>query len=314
MYTAPIPDLIRSRGLFSHSYADDNQIYFCCAPDEVDRLLVNFSQCLDDLRRWLSVNRLKVNCDKTEVTWVTSKHGVNTSSRLSEPLAISDCVVQPSSSCRNLGVYFDNVLNMRQHINAVCRQCYFQLRQLRVIRRSLPTEVLKTLLHAFVSSRLDYCNSLLFGMPNCDIDKLQRVQNAAARLVGGLARFDHVTPILRDTLHWLPVKQRIVFKIATLTFKCLTGQAPGYLQTLCLPVSSSQPLARNRSASRGDLIEPHCNTKRYGQRSFRFAAASVWNSLPVSIRQEQSLYSFRKHLKTHLFLRVITRNCIFYIF
>ena len=301
LYTAPISGIIRSHGLFSHSYADDTQVYFCCAPDEVDRLLVNFSQCIDDLRRWLSVNRLKVNCDKTEVTWITSKHGKNTISRLSEPLVISDCLVHPSSSCRNLGVFFDNELNMRQHINAVCRQCYFQLRQIRVIKRSLPIDVLKTLLHAFVSSRLDYCNSLFFGLPKCDINKLQRVQNAAARLIGGLARFDHVTPVMRDTLHWLPIKQRIVFKIATLTFKCLAGQAPEYLQTLCLPVSSSQFLSRNRSASRGDLIEPQCKTKRFGQRSFRYSAANVWNSLPFNIRREQSLYTFRNQLKTYLF-------------
>jgi len=93
-------------------------------------------------------------------------------------------VIDGSTGARNLGVYFDEHLDMRKHINNICRQCYFQIRQLRVIRRHVTSDVLKTLLHAFVSSRLDYCNSLLFGLPYCDVRKLQSVQNVAARLLG----------------------------------------------------------------------------------------------------------------------------------
>lgn len=190
---------------------------------------------------------------------------------------------------------------MKKQINNVCRTCYFQLRQLRVIRRAVGHDVLKTLLHAFVSSRLDYCNSLYYGLPKCDIRKLQSVQNAAARLVGGLARCDHVTPILRDHLHWLPIKERIDFKIAVLTYKSLHQQAPDYLSTMCIPATSLSALGRSRSATHGDLRPAVWHSAHYGRRGFRFAAPEVWNKLPVKIRRHQTLISFRKQLKTFLF-------------
>ena len=146
--------------------------------------------------------------------------------------------VSPSSGARNLGVYFDNQLRLKKHIFNVCKSCYFQLRQLRVIRRSLPSDVLRTLLQAFVTCRLDYCNSLLVGQPSCDISRLQSVQNAAGRLFGGVSRFDSVDHVLRDDLHWLPVKQRIIFEVGMFGYKTIHGLAPPYLKELFVPVSS----------------------------------------------------------------------------
>ena len=116
--------------------------------------------------------------------WLASSYGFRSMATV-PVVTVGNTVVQPADGARNMGCYFDRNLNMKQHITNVCRLCYFQLRQLRVIRRTLPADVLKTLLHAFVSSRLDYCNSLFYGLPQCEIQKLQRVQNAAARLFGG---------------------------------------------------------------------------------------------------------------------------------
>jgi len=178
---------------------------------------------------------------------------------------------------------------------------YFQLRQLRVVRRSLPADVIKTVLHVVVTSRLDYCNSLYYGLPGCDINKPQRVQNAAARLFGGLSKFDHVTPIMRDKLHWLPVQQRIDYKIAVLTYKAMHHMAPDYLTEMCHTVSESSFLSRNRSAIRGDLMNTRWNTVSYGQRGFYYAAPRVWNSLPVAIRQRSSIDAFQRELKTFFF-------------
>ena len=190
---------------------------------------------------------------------------------------------------------------MNQHINNVCRMCYFQLRQLRVIRRTLPSDVLKTLLYAFISSRLDYCNSFLYGLPKGQLQKLQVVQNAAARLFGGVSKYAHITPIMRDSLHWLPISQRIEYKIATLTYKSLHQMAPVYLSQMCRPVSQSIFLARNRSATNGDLIPANWRTVHYGQRGFYYASPKVWNNLPAYIRLQDSILSFRKELKTYLF-------------
>ena len=115
-----------------------------------------------------------------------------------------------STVVSNLGILFDEQLSMADHVTAVCKSCFFQLRLLRLIRSCLTMDSAKTLVHAFISSRLDYCNSLLVGAADCIIRKLQ-VQNAAARLIAGTRKFDHITQILWD-LHWLPVHQRIIIQ------------------------------------------------------------------------------------------------------
>ena len=106
-----------------------------------------------------------------------------------------------------------------------------------MVRSSLTLEAAKTLVHAFVSSRLDYCNSLLYGIDDGLLTKLQTVQNAAARVVTGTRKFDHISPVLLQ-LHWLLVRQRITFKLAMITFKCLHGLVPSYLADVCIPISS----------------------------------------------------------------------------
>ena len=121
-------------------------------------------------------------------------------------------IIVPTIVARNLGVFFYSKLDLKLHISIICRTGYFQLRQLRTVRHSLQPEILKTLLHAFVSCLLDYCNSLYAGLPACDIAQIQSVQNAAAWLFGGVSKYDTVTPVLRDVLHWLPIKERINFK------------------------------------------------------------------------------------------------------
>ena len=141
-----------------------------------------------------------------------------------------------STTMSNLGVHFDSQLTMRDHVTATCRSCFFQLRQLRAIRSSLTTDAAKTLAQAFVGGRLDYCNSLLYGVSEDLLRRLKSVQNAAARFITGARKYDHISPVLRD-LHWLPLRQRIIFKIATLMHQCLNGLAP---PTWRLTVSQSR--------------------------------------------------------------------------
>ena len=224
------------------------------------------------------------------------------------PTIINDSSIQHSTVARNLGVYFDDQLNMRQHIANITRQSYFQLRQLRVVSRSLTKDALKMLLHAFVFSRLDYCNSLFYGLPDSSISKLQSVQNAAARLFGGLRKFDHVTPILRDQLHWLPIRQRIDFKIATLVYKSLNHLAPEYLLDMLHLASDDTGLCRNRSAANGQLIPVQWKTANFGKRNFYYSAPCVWNNIPVEIRQQRTLTAFKSKLKTFLFQKAYLSN------
>jgi hypothetical protein len=177
----------------------------------------------------------------------------------------------------------------------------FQLRQLRAVRHSLSTDAAKTLVSAFISSRLDYCNSLLAGVTSGLMTKLQSVQNAAARFISKSGKFDHITPILRD-LHWLPVRRRVDFKVATLVYKCLHGLAPPYLIDDCILVSSLPGRQHLRSADTSKLFVPKTSTN-YGSRSFTVFGPNLWNSLPTELRTIESLTVFRQKLKTHLFIQ-----------
>ena len=200
----------------------------------------------------------------------------------------------------NLGVVLDSHLTMQEHIMVLTKSCSFQLRQLVQVRRSLDKGTLECLVHAFVHSRLDYCNSLLYGVSNKSLSMLQSIQNRAARLVSGVTKFEHVTPIFRD-LHWLPIDRRIRFKVALLMFKCINGRAPKYLIDKCLPKTSCSQLYQLRSNSLNFYIVPPTNLV-IGSRSFGVFGPVVWNSLPGHLRQPGlSLALFKKQLKTHLF-------------
>ena len=155
----------------------------------------------------------------------------------------------------------------------------------------------ETLVHAFMSSRLDYCNALLGGSPARLINKFQLVQNAAARVLTRTRKYEHISPVL-SALHWLPIKQRIHFKILLITYKSLNGLAPQYLSDLLTHYSPSRLL---RSQNLDQLIIPRILKSTAGGRSFSYLAPKLWNSLPNIVREANTLCQFKSRLKTHLF-------------
>ena len=161
----------------------------------------------------MTKDSLKINDDKTEVILIGTKAQLKKVKI--DNLAVGDSKIVPSTdeAIRNLGCWFDNSFTMTAHVTKTCKAGFFYLHNICRIRKFLTQEITEKLIHAFVTSRLDYCYSLLYGLPSNLLVKLpQRVQNAAARLIHRAPRFCHITPLLVD-LHWLDIKSRIDFKI-----------------------------------------------------------------------------------------------------
>ena len=215
-------------------------------------------------------------------------------------LGASTVLVQ--SNVNDLGVLIDSTMSMRDHVHRVCRTSFYQLRQIRAIRKSLTRAASEVLVHAFIASRLDYCNSLLYGINQSLLDKLQAVLRAAARLVMKKLKFDHISDDIHDELHWLPVKQRISFNICMYVRRCLDHEAPAYLPDMLTSVSDVDALRRHRSADRADLVIPRTKTMRYGNLSFAVSGPRLWNALPAELKTLNiSLLDFKRGLKTMLF-------------
>ena len=204
---------------------------------------------------------------------------------------------------RDLGVLLDSELTLKQHISKVASCCYYHIRRLRQVSRFVSRDVMMQLTSAFILSRLDYCNSILAGLPKSTIDTLQRVQNAAARLVLGLGPRDHISDGLRQ-LHWLPVEARIRYKLCLLMHMVHTGRCPPYLTDVLRPVSSSSGRSGLRSATSAQYVKPRLRTV-FGERAFSFAGSKSWNDLPSHLQTETSTDSFKRQLKTHLFNTII---------
>ena len=221
---------------------------------------------------------------------------------------VCDERVLASSRAGNIGVLFDESLNMVPQVTAMCKSAFYRLRKIRLIRKHLTFDAAQLLVQALVTSKLDYCNSLLYGLPKNVIKQLRRVQNAAARVVTLSPKFCHIIPVLAN-LHWLSIYLRIEFKILIVTCKPLHGLAPPYIKDL---LQSYLPARDLRSSKKNLLVVPAFNINSYGRRAFSVAVPLLWNSLLQQIRDAGSLDIFKRQLKTVLF-KLITRLWCFYI-
>ena len=252
------------------------------------------NSCIADIQQWMTKNHLKLNDDKIELIAFGSKFDTDQLPSFVVNVGTQD--IEPTSVVRNLGANFDSKMTMESHVSAICQSAYFQFRNIGRVRKYITVDATKTLIRALVVSKMDYCNSLLLGITCKQLRRLQLIQNTAARIITRTRPRDHITPILCE-LHWLPVPNRIDFKVLCVTFKCLHGSAPLYLEELLQLVSHERDLRSN-----GQLLLQVPRTKTVtADRAFSIAAPKLWNALPSSIRAASSLEAFKRMLKTHIF-------------
>jgi len=295
-YSAPIMDIIRAFGLMGHCYADDTQIYDSFQPDvDEDNVLDRIHKGIEAIRRWMCTHKLKLNDAKTECIILGSAASLKKVRTTS--IVVGGQVIQCSKSVRNIGAYLDQHMTMDNQVSNMCKSAWINLHRIRQIRQYVTSEQTKTLVHAYVTSRLDQFNALLCGLPESKLDKLRQVQHAAARLITGTRKYDHITRVMKS-LHWLPVEQRIIFKVLLLVFKALTYHQPAYLKDLLCVYRPKRCL---RSMKENKLVVPRTKLATYGDRSFSVIAPKLWNDLPPKIKACTTVPSFKSALKTHLF-------------
>ena len=224
MYIKPLSAIIDSHSIIHHSFADDLQLQMSAPPDRISELLHSMQSCISDVKAWATANMLKLNDNKTELMLVTSKRSKHLYS-LPTSITIGNAQIPFKKSVKNLGFTLDCHLTMNAHVSNIARTCYFELRRLASIRRFLTSTATDTLVSAFVLSRIDYCNSLLFGSTHDVTSHLQRIQNYAARVILRLPKSSSITIHLKS-LHWLPVKVRSTYKIAYLCYHYYSSIAP----------------------------------------------------------------------------------------
>ncbi len=240
----------------------------------------------------MSTNFLHLNESKTEIIVFGP---VSSSDTLKAKFSQFKFDLKPH--VKNLGYIIDSHFKMDKQVNSIVRSCFFHLRQISKIKPFLNFMDTKKIIHALTLSRLDYCNSLYLGISHSVLSRLQLVQNSAARLLTRTRKWEHITPVLAS-LHWLPVRYRIDFKVLIFVYQSIHKYAPTYLSDL---ISIHQPSRMLRSANQIQLKVPRSRLKHRGDRAFQVAGPNLWNSLPQYIRSAPTLSIFKHKLKDYFF-------------
>ena len=281
--------LIEQSGFSTSGYADDNNAYHGYATHfQYDVISIQLPALMSKIKEWMNRHFLKINPDKTEIICFLPESMKNAKNLICGTFLEGDCI-RFANTVKNLGLTMDRFLNMDPHVNSVVSLCLKLISDVARVRNLLSDSDTELLMHAIVGSRLDYCNVLLYGVNKNVIQKFQRVQNAAARVISRRKKSQSVRDVLIK-LHWLPIEERIIFKLLCIVYKILNGMAPESLLGL-ISVKDSDPFLLNNV---------YLNSNQ-GRRSFSYAAPRFWNPLPRKIRSAASLDSFKRSLKYLLF-------------
>ena len=295
LYITPLGDICRKHGIIFLSYTDAHQNYLLSfsPANTVSRSLClqTLENCIKDIRMWMHVNLLKLNDSKTEVLLLGTRQQIDIAGTIKVKTGEDEITSTPYP--RNLGVFFDSNKKWTIHINKMNSNIYITLKKVAHIRDLLTKEATKTVVQTLVMSKLDYCSIVLLGTPQYNIEKLQRLQNMACRIVKRLRKYDHVCEALKD-LHWLPIHECIVFKTCMNMYKCITSSAPLYLQELVI-TKHNRKLC---SSSSKKVPVNRYRTSMVQNSSFSSMGARLWNSLLYHLLCAESIELFKSGLKT----------------
>ena len=258
--------------------------------------ITKLESCLLSIKQWMDQARLKMNPSKTK--FIHFGNAPHLHKCLTNSIDVAGDLILRSDVIRYLGVWLDAPLNFKLHVTKKCKAAMLNCVRIRGIHHLLTDEATSSLVLSLCVSHLDYCNAVLYGLPDITINRMQRVQNMCACLVLRRTKWDSAKACLAK-LHWLPIRQRIIFKICVLTFKLLHGQGPDYLQDFLHHKHNTRSLRSTMDHSL--LVIPRTKCKTFAARSFSVAAPSLWNGLPKDIRESNTLLSFKRDLKTHLY-------------
>ena len=297
LYFSSISNVLNQWNISHAIFADDIQFYLSDDSSNIQSLTEKVKNCTVAIKNWMLSNKLMLNDYKTDVLLVVPRKD---SSHPSLPTIIDigdDINIPISDRVRDLGVVLDSNLTLEKWISDICRSTYFELRRISSVRRYLTFESTKLLVCSFVLSRLDYCNSLLVGLPKFQLQRLQRIQNHAARLIFKQPKWCHVTPLLKR-LRWLPINARIDYKLACLAYSFFNGHCSSFVSNSFVVYKPNRQL---RSTNDKRIFKlPSFRTISYGKRRFLYRAPVFWNSLPRSVRELTSPIVFKRVLKCYM--------------
>jgi len=294
MYIAPVGNVVAAHRLHFHQYADDTQLYMAVRPT-ANSPFDALSHCVSDVSRWFLENGMLLNPNKTEAVLFGTR-AQRAKLDMSAGIDVAGALVAFSPTVKLLGVTLDEDLSLDRHVTDVVRGCNYHTRALRHIRPLINHDAARMIAQGIVTARLDYCNGLLHGTSARNFERLQVAQNTLARAVCQATWSSSATE-LRRSLHWLPVRQRVDYKLAVIAYKTRQTGVPAYLASLVEDYIPSRTL---RSSDQLLLNSPSVKLA-LSRKAFSVNAPVVWNSLPYDCRSAQTLYLFKRLLKTKLY-------------
>ena len=289
IYVRNFTQILINAGFTVHGYADDHQALTAFKIEfQYQTLAHSLPKCLNLITDWMTSHFLKLNAGKSKLLIFSPKNTRN-NIFFDRVYLGSNIFIPVSDDAMNLGFHFDSELSHSKHINMIVRQSYSCISNIGRMKRYLTVDNLRCLVQSVLLSKIDSCNSLFFGINEYELNRLQKLQNSFARLIFGRRKSDHVSDLF-EKLHWLPVKQRIIFKILLLVFKVFANSSPLYINE-CLTILDHE----NR------VLKVKTFNSSYGERAFCNYAPKLWNALPEYLRKSVTISYFKKQLKHYLF-------------